>query len=121
MKSQTGAIRDFVYKEMGRDAPFLRNTNLSERRFSRQFTLAQICINSFGRSESGDFVRARYDDLEDFLKEKYNLDETDENLVRITAVLKIMDKQFEEAQSISSRAAAVSAYLFVEGLYLRKK
>lgn len=122
LKTHSGTIRDFVYKEMGKDAPFLRHTCLSEKRFSRQFTLAQICINSFSRSETGDFVRARYDDLEDFFKEKYNLDQTDENLFRIREVLKIMDKHFgEEAQSISSRAVAVSAYLFVEGLYVQKK
>lgn len=122
LKTHLGTIRDFVYKEMGKDAPFLRNTNLSEKRFSRQFTLAQICINSFSRSETGVFVRARYDDLEDFFKEKYKIDQTDENLVRIREVLKTMDKHFgEEAQSISSRAVAVSAFLFVEGLYLQKK
>jgi hypothetical protein len=122
LKTHTGTIRDFVYKEMGKDAPFLRHTKLSEKRFSRQFTLAQICINSFSRSETGDFVRARYDDLEDFFKEKYNLDQRDEGLVRIREVLKIMDKDFgEEAHCISSRAVAVSAFLFVEGLYLQKK
>jgi hypothetical protein len=122
LKTHMGTIRDFVYKEMGKDAPFLRNTNLSEKRFSRQFTLAQICINSFSRSETGDFVRARYDDLEDFFKDKYDLDQTDENLVRIREVLKIMDKDFgDEAQGISCRAVAVSAYLFVEGLYLQRK
>src|SRR5439155_2647657 len=43
LNSQTGAMRDFVFKEMGKDGPFLRNTKLSEKRFSRQFTLAQIC------------------------------------------------------------------------------
>ncbi len=122
LKTHSGTMRDFVYKDMGKDAPFLRNTNLSERRFSRQFTLAQICINSFRRSETGEFVRARYDDLEDFFKEKYNLDRGDENLVRIRKVLEIMEKQFgEKANNISSRAVAVSAYLFVEGLYIRKK
>src|SRR5713101_4193550 len=73
LKTYTGTIRDFVYREMGKDAPFLRNTTLSEKRFSRQFTLAQICINSFKRWETGDFVRARYDDLGDFFKEKYDL------------------------------------------------
>ena len=67
-------------------------------------------------------MRARYDDLEDFLKEKYNLDRRDENLVRIREVLKLMDNHFgENANSISSRAVAVSAYLFVEGLYVRKE
>jgi hypothetical protein len=122
LKSHSGAMRDFVYEEMGSDAPFLKRTKLSERRFSRQLTLAQICINSFSRNESHEFVRARYDDLEEFFKDKYDLSEGDENLVRIRAVLKIMDKEFgEEAGSISSRAVAVSAYLFVEGLYVGKK
>ncbi len=118
LKTYTGTIRDFVYKEMGKDAPFLKHTSLSEKRFSRPFTLAQICINSFNHSESGNFVRARYDDLEDFFNEKSNLANKDENLVRIREVLKVMDRQFaERAAEISSRAAAVSAYLFVEGLY----
>jgi hypothetical protein len=118
LNSHTGTIRDFVYKEMGKDAPFLKHTNLSEKRFSRQFTLAQICINSFSRHETGDFVRARYDNLEEFFKEKYNLDRKDDNLVRIREVLVLMDEQFgEKAQSISSRAVAVSCYLFMEELY----
>jgi hypothetical protein len=122
LKTYTGTLRDFVYKEMGKDAPFLKHTKLSEKRFSRQFTLAQICINSFKRSETGDFVRARYDDLGDFFKEKYDLDDNDENLVRIRKVLKVMDKHFgEEASSISSRAVAVSAYLFIEELGTSKR
>jgi len=122
LKTYTGTLRDFVYKEMGKDAPFLRYTNLSEKRFSRQFTLAQICINSFSRKESGEFVRARYDDLADFFKDNYRLDSDDDNLARIRKVLKLMDKQFgERAGNISSRAVAVSAYLFVEELYLEKK
>jgi len=122
LKSHTGTIRDFIYKEMGKEAPFLRRTKLSEKRFSRQFTLAQICINSFSRNETGNFVRARYDDLEDFFKEKYNLKESDENLNRIRAVLRSMEKSFrEKAESISSRAVAVSAYLFCEQLYVQKR
>jgi hypothetical protein len=122
LNSHTGTIRDFVYKQMGKDAPFFRHTNLSEKRYSRQFALAQICINSFGRNETGAFVRARYDDLEDFFKEKYNIEHDDANLTRIQEVLELMDKHFDESAShISSRAVAVSAYLFVEGLYLRKE
>ena len=122
LKTYTGTLRDFVYKEMGQDAPFLRHTNLSEKRFSRQFTLAQISINSFRRHEHGEFVRARYDDLGDFFKEKYDLKRNDENFVRIRKVLELMDKSFgKNAEIISSRAAAVSAYLFVEDLYLQKK
>jgi len=122
LNSHTGTIRDFIYKKMGKEAPFLRNTSLSERRYSRQFALAQICINSFSFAETGEFVRARFDDLEDFFKEKHDLEEQDENLVRIGRVLKLMDKRFgQNASAISSRAVAVSAYLFVEQLCQRKK
>lgn len=122
LKTHTGTIRDFVYKEMGKQAPFLRNTNLSEKRFSREFALAQICINSFSLSKTGEFVRARYNDLEEFFKEQYNLDRRDENLTRIRKVLAVMDGCFgSSAKTISSRAVAVSAYLFTEGLYTEDK
>jgi len=122
LKSYTGTIRDFIYKEIGNGGPFLRYTNLSEKRFSRPFTLAQICINSFKRKETGGFVRARFDDLDDFFKDNYNLEKNNTNLLRIKEVLEIMDKKFGgKAQSISSRAVAVSAYLFIENLYLNKK
>lgn len=122
LKTYTGTIRDFIYVDMGRDAPFLRNTNLSEKRFSRQFTLAQICINSFSKNDSGEFVRARYDDLGEFFKEKYAMSPKDDNLVRIKKVLEVMDKEFgATAQKISSRAVAVSAYFFVEALYNQRK
>lgn len=122
LKTHTGTIRDFVYKEMGNDAPFLRRTHLSEKRFSRQFTLAQICINSFSRFETDEFVRARLDDLTDFFKDNYDLSENDENLQRIRKVLQLMDKHFgKNAENISSRAVAVSAYLFVEELSVQKR
>lgn len=122
LKTYTGSLRDFVFEEMGENAPFLKHTNLSEKRFSRQFTLAQICINSFEKAKSGDFARARYDDLADFFKDKYDIDNKDKNLVRIREVLEIMDNDFgQEAAAISSRAVAVSAYLFVENLVLGKK
>lgn len=115
LNSLTGGIRDFVFKEMGRDAPFLRHTNLSERRYSRQFTLSQICINSFSRNNEGHFVRARFDDLEDFFKENYSIDQQNTNLVRIRKTLGLLDKGFgAKAHVISSRAIAVTAYLFVE-------
>lgn len=122
LNSQIGAMRDFVFKEIGKDGPFFRHTKLSEKRYSRQFTLAQICINSFNRKRTGDFVRARLADIEYFFEEESKLEKDDENLTRIRNVLKIMDKAFgERAQDISSRATAVSAYLFVENLYANKK
>ena len=119
LKALLGTIRDFIFKEMGGAAPFLRNTNLSAKRFSRQFTLAQLCLNSFTRKQIGDFARTRLGDLEDFFNDNADLPSDDENLTRIRAVLGLMDTGFgASAVNISSRAVAVSAYLFAESLYL---
>lgn len=120
LKTRTGTIRDFIYKEIGNDGPFFRNTNLSLKRFSRPFTLAQICINSFAKADSSEFTRARYDDLSEFFEEFHDLDKKDEHLLRIKTVLNMMDSAFgSRAVAISSRAVAVSAYLFSEELIER--
>lgn len=115
-----GPIRDFVFEEIGKSGPFFKNTNLSIKRFSREFTLAQICLNSFKNKEDGEYARARLIDLEDFFEgEHKNLENT---FSRIKEVLDLMDKAFgETAKSISSRAVAVSAYLFAEDLFLHGK
>ncbi len=122
LKTKMGTIRDFIYKEIGNEGPFFRKTKLSIKRFSRPFTLAQICINSFAKAKSepeGGFVRARFLAIEDFFFENRNLDKKDENLERIRKVLNLMDKGFgKNASKISSRAIAVTAYLFCEELYV---
>lgn len=122
LNSLLGSMREFVFKDVGREGPFFRHTKLSDKRYSRQFTLAQICINSFHRHRSGEFVRARLIDLQDFFDEESSLNMKDENFSRIREVLELMDKEFgDTAQYISSRAIAVSAYLFAEELYTSKQ
>ena len=121
LNSLMGTIRDFVFKEIGNNGPFFRHTKLSERRYSRQFTLAQICINAF-RDEPDEFVRARLEDLEEFFVDNSRIPKSDENLERVRKILKIMDEHFgATAAIISSRATAVTAYLFIEELYRKKK
>jgi hypothetical protein len=119
LHSLTGTIRDFIFKDIGKYGPLFRNTRLSEKRFSREFTLAQICINSFKRTNDGEFVRARLDDIKYFLEEESKLTKSDDNLRRIKEVLEIMDKSFgKNADRISSRATAVSAFLRIEKMYI---
>lgn len=122
LKTRTGTIRDFIYKEIGNEGPFFKDTNLSLKRFSRPFTLTQICINSFSKAKTGEFIRARLQDIEDFFEEYHDLDKKDENLIRIKNILTLMDKKFgKNAFAISSRAIAVTAYLFVEELVQSNK
>lgn len=123
LKTRTGTIRDFIYKEIGNEGPFFSYTKLSKKRFSRPFTLAQICINSFAKSgPGGEFVRARLQDIEDFFEDNHDLDANDQNLVRVRKVLKLLEGAFkEDAEKISSRAVAVTAYLFAEELFQGKQ
>jgi hypothetical protein len=70
----------------------------------------------------GAFVRARLQDIEDFFEDNHDMDRNDENLVRVRKVLKQLDSAFEEeAAGISSRAVAVTAYLYAEELYKGKR
>ncbi len=122
LKSYTGIIRDFIFKDISGNGPFLKNTGLSEKRFQRELALAQICFNSFKRSEGADnFARARTSDIEQFI-EKTQITKDDNNFLRIKKVLDIMDSSFgENAKNISGRAAVVSAYLFTEDLFVNDK
>lgn len=122
LNAKMGTIRDFVFKAIGKFGPFMSKTRISEKRFSREFTLSQMCINSFNKKSTGEFKRARLVDLETFFERNDDLDKDDENLKRISEVLNLMDKGFgKKAERITSRAVAVSAYLFCEELFQKKQ
>lgn len=120
LNAHTGIIRDFIFKDKKKKIPFLNKTALSQKRYSKQFTLAQICINSIYRAETNSFTRARLQDLEEFFNR--DIDNIDNHFKRITKTLEKMDGGFgDRAEEISSRAVAVSAYLFVEELCQNKR
>ncbi|MCH7828534.1 DUF262 domain-containing protein [Patescibacteria group bacterium] len=120
LNAHIGVIRDFIFAAKKKQIPFLEKTHLSQKRYSKQFTLAQICINSVIRAETNEFTRARLPDLEAFFNR--DIDNITDHFKRITKVLEEMDKSFEDkAEAVSSRAVAVSAYLFAEELYQDKK
>jgi len=119
LNAKTGSIKDFVFgKEMGRNSPFFKNTKLSAKRFSREFTLAQIVANSLKKKETGAYIRVRLIELEDFFDDYYKLSSTNETFVRVKKVLEAMEEAFgNKAEIISSRVAATAAYFAFESLY----
>ncbi|MDD4901121.1 MAG: DUF262 domain-containing protein [Patescibacteria group bacterium] len=124
LKSYTGTIRNFIFKEISGNGPFLKNTGLSMRRYQKELALAQICYNSFTKNidKEAKFLRARTSDIEKFFESNSNLKNNDKNLSRIKNVLDIMDTAFgKKAENLSGRAAIVSAYLYIENLYINKK
>ena len=117
LPSMTGDLRDFIFKVKGRDMLFFRHTKLSFKRFSREFALAQMVLNSFSKRISGEFRRARYEDIANDFEQYKKIGADSKSIKHVEAVLEVMDKEFgKDAELISSRAVAVSAYLFVEEL-----
>lgn len=115
----TGKMRDFVFVTIGKNGPFLRNLGIraGERyRFSRETALAQMIINSLFFREGNEFTRARYEDLRDFFLKYKNFDAvTQKKSLRISSILKDIEKVFDkDAERLNRKAAVVSAYLFCE-------
>ncbi len=123
LKSYTGTIRNFIFKDISGDGPFIGKTGLSKKRYQRELALAQICYNSFNKNnDPHEFVRARTADIEDFFEKEQYIEKKDGNLIRIEKVLKIMDTEFGSgADALTGRASVVSAYLFIEDLIIKKK
>lgn len=120
LHAHPGPVRELIFNQLAKKSKFMKNTSLSEKRFSAEFTLAQISFNSINRIQKGHFERARLVELEDFFDEPPG--DLDDHGKRIMGVLQEMDSGFKnEAKNISSRAVAVSAYMFVETLYLASK
>jgi len=122
LNSCSGQVRNFIYNELGKSAPFIANTSISgEMRFSKEYTLAQAFLNSYSKSTTGDFTRARKEDIQDFFFD-YDSVPLNEHFQRFKNVLKKMDDAFgSNATHISSRAVVISAYLFIEELIITGK
>jgi len=122
LNAKTGTVRDFVFQKIGKDGPFFKKTSLSAKRFSREFTIAQIVVNSFKRKEIGEYIRVRLPELENFFDEQYKLSPEDQTFTRVKKVLELMEQAFgDNAKAISSRGVASSAYFFFEYLYENRK
>ncbi|MEW6722042.1 MAG: DUF262 domain-containing protein [Candidatus Micrarchaeota archaeon] len=125
LKAQLGEMRDFIFKEFGRDGPFISKTGLGMHRFSRELALAQIIMNAayFRGGAKEKFKRTRWEDLSAFLDEHKKLSSDDRAaLQKIRSNMELMEKIFSDrTKAIRGRAATVSAYLFFEELVSRKE
>jgi len=100
LNAMIGTVRNFVFEKMGKNAPFFINTSLSDKRFSREFTLAQIVVNSFKKKEIGEYIRVRLPELENFFGDQYKLPSDDPTFTRIKKVLEIMEEAFGDEADV---------------------
>ena len=117
LHAMTGDMRNAIFYDIGKHA-FFGQTKIQRRRFAREQVAAQIVLNEFSRRDDNAFHRTRYEDLQDFFKEYDRFEPKDkETILRTKQKLDKIVKYFgEKLTYISSRAIAVSIYLFVSEL-----
>ena len=124
LNSMTGSdIRNFVFKTIGANGPFIGKTSLSTKRFSRELAVAQIVFNSTFFRTGDEFERARWENLDKFFKDYTKFSAEDKiKTEKFKEILQKIDVVFRNrAKKIRSRASFVSAYLFTEKLVLENK
>ncbi len=117
LHAMTGAMRDAIFYDIGKH-PFFDQAKMQKRRFAREQVAAQIVLNEFSRRDDNSFHRTRYEDLQDFFKAYDRFEANDKETIRgIKQKLEKIVKYFgEKLTYISSRAIAVSIYLYVSQL-----
>jgi len=119
-----GDMRNLIFKRIGKDGPFVGKVGMKEYRFSREIAIAQMIINSLYFRKSDNFVRARYENIREFLekKEYINFDVlTKKKADKIFSILKKLEVLFgKEVIELKRKSAIVSVYLFYEELIEKK-
>lgn len=112
LNAMVGELRDACFKRIG-SHDFLKSTNVSTRRFSREQTAAQILAQAFSLETTGEFTRARHFDIQRLFKEHTTLTADQEKWIQKTKrLMDLLDTAFEIAGSLRSRALVVSTVLF---------
>lgn len=126
INAMRGDLKDFIFKEIGRNGPFVGKVGMKEYRFSREIALAQMVINSLPfREREKEFVRARYEDIRAFLEreshKKFDAS-TKKKITKIQTTLKKVEDAFgNDIAKLNRKSAIVSAYLFCELMIEKKK
>ena len=114
LHAMVGAMRDVVFEDeaVGRH-PFFEWVRIPNRRYSKELTAAQILLQMFSLSKTGDFARARHVELQRFLKEHEDLDDGAKLLVaEATSTLNAINEGVADAAGyLRNRAVTVSLIL----------
>lgn len=113
-------MKEFV-KKLAR-SEFMTRVSIPNRRFAKEQVCAQICLNSLNDFLKKGFHDAKYEDLRDMYKSRYNFSENLPEAQRILNTFNILYEIFgEETTHIRNRAGIVSIYFLVEEFILTDK
>ena len=114
LHAMVGAMRNVVFGDdgLGRHE-FFEWVRIPTRRYAKELTAAQVLLQMFAFSKTGEYARARHVELQRFLKEHEDLDGAAKSLVdQATRTLDVMNEGVAEAAGyLRNRAVTVSLIL----------
>lgn len=110
LNAMLGNMRNLVFEHPSlSDSVFLQQLGIPKRRFSIEQAAAQILLQVFALSESGEFVRARHFDLQRFLKQYSEIDPNDSRIRSLEETLDALGEScLDIAPRLGNRAISVS-------------
>lgn len=125
LRAMAGDMRDAIFGESKKGSlieqtPFVRSLAIPRRRFAREQVLAQILVNAFlveRHSQDPPFARARFTDLQEFLKDHATLTTADKRtLSEVREVLSMCEEMFppdHDKNIFGNRAMALTTFLVI--------
>ena len=118
LNAMVGDLREECYGGSGLGAHgFLASTAIPTRRYSREQVAAQILAQSFALQDSADktepeYARTRHIDLQRLFKDHAKLSPARREAIgRVSGILNLLHKAFEEKKKLRNRAMTVSAVI----------
>ena len=119
LHAMVGDLRDECFNKLGKHS-FLELTNIPERRYAKEQTVAQILAQVFSleetKSNNGDsqFTKTRQPDLQRLFKENANLQnqaDKEEWINRLQKIMDLLHSEGKKLKALRSRALVVSTVL----------
>jgi len=124
LKAMVGDMKDLIFgskkikKPLGIH-PYFNFLNIPKRRFSKELTAAQITINFFSLYKGKGFQRARFIDLQEFLKNYVSFTEEEKKITNL--LRERLDRVYNSIKDFSeltlkNRAIGITTFFFINKL-----
>jgi hypothetical protein len=121
LHASTGAMKDLTFQKMTKQR-WIKDLGVPSRRYGKETLCAQMAINIWSRSKTGDFARTRYEDLQYFFQEYAAPVGKDKEFfgeceMRISELLEVLGALFhEKAGQLRNRSYVLSLLLVADQL-----
>ena len=116
-------MKKYVFETLGQHEYF-EKLNIPKRRFFKELTASQIVSNFYSLKNRNEFTRARFLDLQDFLKRHLSLTANDEKLNKLLLErLDIVSEHIsiQNANNLKNRAIGITIFFFINKMIEENK